>query len=163
MTFASPDIERATLVRAIGIEARNGSIYDSLSQLFQGYEDSVTAIFHEMADEERQHGDELARRYRERYGLVVPPAPEPKEVIEAPDLEDAEAFIFDSMTVEQALEAGLRAEEMARSFYAREVARTSDPGLQKLYRELSEFEETHVQRLKDKMAEKRTRPGSAAR
>lgn len=163
MSLVPTNGERATLLRAISIEARNGSIYDSLAQLFQGYEDSVTAIFREMADEERQHGAELERRYRERYGPVVPQAPEPKEVIEAPDLEDAEAFIFDSMTVEQALEAGLRAEEMARTFYAQEVARTSDPGLQKLYRELSEFEETHVQRLKDKLAEKRNRADSAAR
>jgi rubrerythrin len=163
MSIASPDVERETLLRAIGIEARNGSIYDSLAQLFQGYEDSVTAIFREMADEERQHGNELVRRYRERYGPVVPPTQEPKEVIEAPDLEDAEAFIFDSMTVEQALQAGLRAEEMARSFYAQEVAHTSDSGLQKLYRELSEFEESHVQRLKDKLAEKRNRASSAVR
>lgn len=163
MSIGPRDAERATLLRAIAIEARNGSIYDSLAQLFQGYEDSVTVIFREMADEERQHGAELERRYRERYGAIVPLTQEPHEVIEAPDLEDAEAFIFDSMSVEQALQSGLRAEEMARGFYAREVARASDPGLQKLYRELSEFEETHVQRLKDKLAEKRGRADSAAR
>ncbi len=146
---------RATLLRAIQIEARNGGVYDSLAQLFQGYDESVTAIFHEMAAEERQHGDELEQRYRERFGPVPSSAEEPKEVIEAPDLEDPEALIFDSMTLEQALEAGLRAEEMARQFYRREGTRTSDPGLRKLFGELAEFEEGHVLRLQGKLKERR--------
>ena len=148
------DAVRATLLRAIQIEARNGSIYDSLAQMFQGYDKSVTDIFLEMAAEERRHGAELEGRYRERFGRVPSPAGESQEVIEAPDLEDAEAFIFDSMTIVQALEAGLRAEEAAREFYGQQVQHTPDPALQRLYRELGEFEETHVRRLKEKLAEK---------
>ncbi len=163
MSLTSPEAGLVTLLRAIRIEARNGAIYDSLAQLFQGYDDSVTAIFREMAAEERQHGAQLEDRYRERFGPVPAPTEEPREVIEAPDLEDPEAFIFDSMTVEQALEAGLRAEEAAREFYGREVARTSDPELQKVYRELGEFEETHVRLLKEKLAEKRRAADSASR
>jgi rubrerythrin len=106
-----------------------------------------------MAREERQHGAELERRYGERFG---PPSAgeEPKEVIEAPDLDDPEAMIFDSMNVEQALKLGLRAEEDAREFYRREALRTSDPELQRTYGELGEFEETHVRLLQDKLAEK---------
>ncbi len=163
MNRTPPDLVRATLLRAIQIEARNGGIYDSLAQLFQGYDDSVTDIFREMAAEERQHGAELERSYRGRFGPVPPPAGEPMEVIEAPDLDDPEALIFDSMTVEQALELGLRAEEAAREFYGREVQRTSDPALQKVYRELGEFEETHVRLLKEKLAEKRQARDSASR
>lgn len=75
-------------------------------------------------------------------------------------MEDSEAFIFDSMTIEQALEAGLRAEETAREFYRLEAGRTSDPDLQKVYRELGEFEETHVRLLKGKLGEKRSSPDS---
>ncbi len=155
MSTTPSDTGRATLLRAIQIEARNAGVYDSLAQLFQGYDDSVTAIFCEMAVEERQHGADLEERYRERFGPVTFPAEEPKEVIEAPDLEDPEAMVFDSMTIEQALEAGLLAEEAAREFYQREVARTSDPELQEVYRELAEFEETHVRLLKEKIAERR--------
>jgi rubrerythrin len=146
---------RSTLARAIQIEARNEAVYTSLARLFEGYEDNVSGIFHEMAVEERQHGTELEGRYRERFGAVPAPAGEPAEVIEAPDLEDAEAMIFDSMTVEQALETGLHAEEAARQFYAQEVARTSDPALQAVYRELAEFEEGHVRLLQNKLAERR--------
>lgn len=155
MSSTIPNASRATLLRAIQIEARNGAVYDSLAQLFQGYEDSVTAIFREMATEERQHGAELERRYRERFGPAPPSSEEPKEVIEAPDLDDPEALIFDSMTVVQALELGLRAEETAREFYRREVPHASDPELQRTYRELAEFEETHVRTLQEKLAEKR--------
>jgi rubrerythrin len=163
MSTVPSDASRATLLRAIQIEARNGKVYDSLAQLFEGYEDSVTAIFREMATEERQHGAELEKRYRERFGRVPSPAEEPKEVIEAPDLEDPEALVFDSMTIEQALEAGLRAELMARDFYSRETSRTSDPELREVYRELGEFEETHVRLLNDRLLEKRRAGGSSVR
>jgi rubrerythrin len=155
MSPTLPNAGRATLLRAIQIEARNGAVYDSLAQLFQGYEDSVTGIFLEMAVEERQHGAELERRYRERFGPVPPTSEEPKEVIEAPDLDDPEALIFDSMTIQQALELGLRAERTAREFYRRQAPRASDPELQRTYRELAEFEETHVRVLEEKLAEKR--------
>ena len=154
---------RATLLGAIQIEARNAAIYDSLAQLFQGYDDSVTTLFCEMAAEERRHGAELEERYRQRFGPPPSSAEAPKEAIEAPDLDDPEALIFDSMTIEQALELGLRAEETAREFYRREVSRTADPGLQETYRELAEFEETHVRLLKEKLAEKRRAPSSTSR
>ena len=155
MNTIRSDAERATLLRAIQIEHRNAGVYDSLAQLFQGYDDPVTSIFREMAAEERQHGADLELRYVERFGPVPSPAEVPKEVIEAPDLDDPEAFLFDSMTVEQALEAGLRAEEGAREFYRQEVARTADPDLQTVYHELAEFEQTHVSLLQEKLAEKR--------
>ena len=163
MSTTEPDADRVVLLRAIQIEARNARVYDSLAQLFEGYDDSVTAIFREMAAEERQHGAELEQRYRVRFGPVPSPTGEPKEVIEAPDLDDPEALIFDSMTVEQALEAGLRAEETAQEFYRREITRTSDPELQKAYGELAEFEQSHVRLLKEKLAEKRGASGSVAR
>lgn len=155
MSAKAGEAEHAHLLRAIQIEARNAGVYDSLAELFQGYDDSVTAIFREMAAEERQHGAELEQRYHDRYGPVPTLGKEPNEVIEAPDMEDPEALIFDSMTIEQALELGLKAEKMAREFYQREVGRTTNPALQKLYRELSEFEEDHVRRLEEKLAEKR--------
>lgn len=157
------DAPRAALLRAIQIEARNAAVYESLAQLFEGFEDAVTAIFREMAAEERGHGAELERLYRERFPPVLSPAAEPAEVIEAPDLEDPEALIFDSVTLEQALETGLHAEEAARDFYRRELPRTSDPELQKMYRELAEFEETHVRLLKEKLAQRRAARNDAVR
>ena len=155
MSTSLSDAARTNLLRAIQIEARNGRIYNSLAQLFQGYDVAITGIFREMAAEELQHGAELERHYFERFGPVPSPLGEAKEVIEAPDLDDAEALIFDSMTIEQALQVGLRAEETAREFYRCEMTRTSDPELQAAYRELAEFEEAHVQLLKRKLEESR--------
>jgi rubrerythrin len=157
------DARRAILFRAIQIEARNGGVYDSLAQLFQGYDDSVTALFCEMAAEERQHGAQLEQRYRERFGPVPSSNEEPKEVIEAPDLDDAEALVFDSMTIEQALETGVRTEEAAREFYRREASRTSDPELKTVYQELADFEETHVRLLSEKLLQRHGAGGGAAR
>lgn len=154
---------RATLLRAIQIETRNAGIYDSLAQLFHGYDESVRFLFHEMAAEERQHGEDLEHRYRERFGSMPSPVGEAKEVIEAPDLNDPEALIFDSMTSERALEVGLLAEETAREFYRGEVARTADSELHRLFSELAEFEETHVRLLNKKLAERRHGPGSSGR
>lgn len=162
MSTESAESCRATLLRAIQIESRNAGVYDSLAQLFE-YDESVAAIFRDMAAEERQHGAELEDRYRARYGPVPRSAEETKDVIEAPDLDDPEALIFDSMTIVQALEAGLRAEETAREFYRREVAHVSDREVQTLYRELAEFEETHVRLLTDKLAEKRHGSGAPGR
>ena len=163
MSHDPSDARRAILLRAIQIEARNGGVYDSLAQLFQGYDDSVTALFGEMAAEERRHGAELEQRYRERFGPVPSPKEEPKEVIEAADLDDPEALIFDSMTIEQALQTGLRTEEAAREFYRREASRTSDPELKTVYQELAEFEETHVHLLNEKLLQGHGAGGGAAR
>ncbi len=155
MNARPSDAARSSLLRAIRIESRNSVIYDSLAQLFSGYDESVTAAFSELAEEERLHGAELERRYRDRFGPLPSATEEPKEVIEAPDLEDPEALIFDSMTIDQALQAGLRAEEAAREFYQEEVTRVADPELQTMYRELAEFEEGHVRLLKERLVGKR--------
>jgi rubrerythrin len=154
MTIVPSELVRQTLLRAIQIEHRNGDLYDSLAQIFEGYEEPVRAIFLEMADEERAHGAELKKHYRSRFGSVPLLTGEPKELIETPDLEDAEALVFDSMTPQAALQVGLHAEEAARAFYLKEVSRTSDLELRQLYRELGEFEETHVRVLQQKLAER---------
>ncbi len=163
MTVLPSDSARWALLRAIQIEIHNGALYDSLAEVLEGYENSVTQVFREMADEERKHSTELKAHFRAKFGPVPLLTREPKEVIEAAELYDAEAIIFDSMTPEQALQTGLRAEEDARDFYCKEVLRTSDPELQQAYRELAEFEEGHVRVLQEKLREKRRVASSASR
>ena len=155
MTVRPSDTARDMLLRAIQIEVRNGALYDSLAEIFRGYEPTITETFREMAGEERQHGTELKAYFRAEFGPVPLLTGEPKEVIEAPDLEDPEALIFDSMAIEQALEIGLHAEEAAREFYRLELSHASDPELQRIFRELGEFEERHVQILQEKLAERK--------
>lgn len=161
MSSPAPDV-RQVLLRAIQIEARNGEIYESLASIFQGYDDSVLSLFCEMAAEEREHGAHLQQRYRQLFGAVPSRPGEPTEIIEAVDLEDAETLIFDSMTVGQALATGIRTEQQAREFYRQEALRTTDPALQQMYRELADYEETHVRLLEEKLLE-RMRAKSASR
>ncbi len=163
MTSLPYDSVGLTLLRAIQIEARNGALYDSLASIFDGYEDSVAELFREMAGEEREHGTELESRFSARFGPLPSLTGEPKEVIEAADLDDPEALIFDSMTPDRALEIGLHAEETAREFYRKEALQTSDPGLQQIYRELAEFEEGHVRALMEKLGERMRAADPAAR
>lgn len=152
MNAPSSDRVCATLLQGIQIEIRNAKVYESLATLFDGYDHEVHAIFQEMAEEERQHQADLEQRYQQRYGPVPGDPGETDAVIEAPDLADAEALIFDTMTLEQALEVGLEAETMARAFYRRAAGQAQDQKLRKLYVELGEFEEDHVRRLDEKLA-----------
>ena len=163
MSTALASAERDTLLRAIRIEARNGAIYDALASVFRGFDESITAVFLEMAEEERSHQARLEARHEERFGAISGGSePEgPGEVVERADMEDSEAFLFDSMTAEQALESGLRAELEARHFYEREAGRASDSGLKKVYGELAAFEGEHAARLQAKLTQ--LRDGSASR
>lgn len=150
-----PESVRQTLLRAIQIEARNAGLYNALAKIFEGYNDSVTEIFQEMAEEELRHGAELRERYRARFGPVPRLHLDPLDFVESPDLEDPEALVFDAMSIENAIEVGLRAEEAARKFYLNEIVRSSDAELRKIYLELAEFEASHVRKLQDKLEERR--------
>ena len=155
MTVCLSDCVRWALLRAIQIEYRNSALYDSLADIFQGCEDSVIKVFQEMAAEERKHGTALKSGYRTRFGPVPLLTREPTETVKSTDLADMEAVIFDSMTLEHALLAALRAEESSRDFFRKELLRTSDTELQRIYRELAEFDEVHVRLLQETLAEDR--------
>ena len=58
----------ATLWHLIQREIRNVGDYDSLAQVFEGYDDPVTNIFREIAATKRQHVAKLVHRYNERFG-----------------------------------------------------------------------------------------------
>ena len=79
MSNSSGENVRSTLLRGIQIEARNAKVYDTFAQLFQGYDDSVTAIFREMADEERQHGTDLEQATVRASGRCPCPLKSPRK------------------------------------------------------------------------------------
>ena len=155
MSQSTISSDEQALRDAIQIEVRNAKIYGSFASMFSGYDEDVKRIFLEMAEEEKEHEHVLRKRYEERFPGHGPPGTEgsePTEVIETPELPDSEVFIFDSMDVRQALEAGLRAEKEAREFYRQLILTTTDESLQETYRELNEFEDSHVRTLEDKLA-----------
>ena len=68
MTITPSNAWGATLWHLIQREIRNVGDYDSLAQVFEGYDDSVTTIFREIAATKRQHIARLVRRHKERFG-----------------------------------------------------------------------------------------------
>ena len=152
--FASLSPQEALWV-AVGIEGRNAQIYENFATMFRDFDDQTLAIFTEMAAEERQHGRELAARYRERYGfqeLALRPE-DIREPVEAPLVAEGELFIYEGLSLRQALEVGLRAEREAQNFYHQLAERTADQALRALYQELADTEDDHELRLSNKIRE----------
>lgn len=146
---------REALWVAIGIEERNAQIYENYAKMFSGYDAETVGIFQEMADEERQHKRALEERYRERFGRE-PGTLTPNdiaELVEAPVVRDGELFIYEGLSLSEALEVGLRAEREARDFYRQLVQLSTDSTLVDLYRELAETENDHEVRLLNKIRE----------
>ncbi len=148
---------------AIFIEERNAELYHRFAEMFREFGDSqsleVAGVFWEMAAEERRHSTELQQRYMERHGNASCALTEEdlQEIVEVPRLETSELFDDPDDTAkpamrERALRVALAAEIGARKFYAGLADVTSDLALHKLYRELAEFEDEHVDYLEKKIA-----------
>jgi len=149
-----PSAEQA-MREAIHIEDRNARIYESLASMFESYDAGVRAVFLEMAAEERSHGAVLRERFRECSPAAPRPAAgetDPAAVVEAPELPDSEVFVFDTMDRRAALEVGFRAETDSRDFYRQLIAVTDDERLRRTYEEPSEFEDSHIRALNEKLA-----------
>lgn len=131
---------------AIAVETRNAERYATFAHIFDGYNDPAAALFAEMRDEELTHRAGLERLYASQFGERPCHLDEADvdEVVECVDVEDAESMVFNSMTRRQVLEAALRAEKGARTFYNGLTKTTQDPELLAMYRQLAESEQDHV-------------------
>ena len=103
----------------------------------------ASRFFTFMAGNEARHRDELAVRRAIDFGDA------PRRVtrsmlwdVEAPDYDEARAF----MSARRALETALRCEEKAHAFFVDALAAVRDPVVQALFEELRE-EEVHHQEL----------------
>ncbi|MFQ6097876.1 MAG: hypothetical protein ACE5O2_09135 [Armatimonadota bacterium] len=134
------------LALAVAVEARNAERLATFADMFADYDHDVSALFAEMRDQELQHQQTLAAEYRRRYGHRPCAVDEEDvaEVVEAVDIDDGEAFVFDSLTRRRVLEAILNAEEDARPLYLEARSGTDDEGLRELYGRLAAFEDEHV-------------------
>jgi len=152
--FASLNPQEALWV-AVAIEERNAQIYENFASMFQDYDRETVEIFKEMAAEEWEHWKELESRYRKCYGeqrLELVPG-DIQQPMEAPVVSEGELFIYQGLSMREALEVGLRAEREARDYYRHLAKRTSDEELRKLYQELADTEDDHERRLGNKLRE----------
>jgi len=97
-------------------------------------------FFHRMAQNEARHGGRLAQQRTTRFGDA------PRLVtramlwdVEAPDYDQTRAF----MTVRQAMQAALQAEEKAHAFFVAVLPQAHDPEVRALFTELRDEEILH--------------------
>ena len=134
------------LQAAIAIERRNTELYRNLAGLFQSYDGKLGEIFTSMADEETAHRLELEAYLQQKFPGQRPTGdadPGIDEVVEAPDLDEPEVFIFDNVSVEEAIEMAERAEARACVFYPKMAQQASDAGLRALCQHMAEVEAQH--------------------
>lgn len=169
--FVSLSAQEALHV-AIFIEERNAEIYHQFAEMFAEFREpeslEIASTFWDMANEERQHGTLLQKRYFDRYGTRPCAVTEEdiRNFIEVPRLENGEIFTISKVKVgrsprQMALEVALAAEQSAVRYYARLAEITEDPALRELYREFTEFETDHSEWLDRKVAEARRTSGGA--
>lgn len=140
---------------AVWIEERNAQAYENYAQMFEWYEPDLARAFQEMAVQEREHGRKLSEMYQQKYGDLACDLTDQDiiEMVEAPVLEDGETFIFDRTRPRDALEVGLKAERLAKAFYADLAKKAEDPDQRALYQELADVEVEHEAFLLRKIEE----------
>lgn len=129
---------------AILVEEEAEERYHELAhQMTLHHTPEASRFFTFMAGNEARHRDELAVRRAADYGDA------PRRVtramlwdVEAPDYDEARAF----MSARRALETALRCEEKAHAFFVDALGRVRDPAVRALFEELRD-EEVHHQEL----------------
>ena len=157
---------------AIFIEERNAEIYHQFAEMFAEFHEpeslEIASTFWDMANEERQHGTLLQKRYFDRYGTRPCTVTEEdiRDFIEVPRLENGDIFTISKLKVgrsprQMALEIALAAEQNAVRYYTRLAETTEDAELREVYKEFAEFEVGHSDWLDRKVAEARRTSGGA--
>jgi rubrerythrin len=110
-------------------------------QLGTGYADDAGSVFQSMAENEKKHGDELAQRRRALYGdRPATVSPDDLFDVEAPDVGAAHR----NMSVFNAFQVALHAEQKAFAFYDRALRTVTQPEVRALFEELRDEEAEHV-------------------
>ncbi len=172
--FASLTPQEALHVAAF-IEERNAEIYHQFAELFAEFHDpeslEIASTFRDMANDERQHGTLLQKRYFDRYGTRPCAMTEDdiRDLIEVPRLENGEIFTLSKLKGigrsprEMALEVAIAAEQSAVRYYTRLCELTEDAEPKAFYREFIDFESGHTDWLQKKMADARRTSGGTKR
>lgn len=146
--FASITL-RDALDLAILIEEEARDRYEEFADQMELHRtDEAAAFFRQMASNEEKHRAELAARRRSQFG-DEPSGVGPSMIfdVEAPDYDEARAF----MTVRQALDAALRCEQKAEAFFASVLGHVRDADVRALFVALEKEEKTHQQMVRHEL------------
>ncbi len=135
---------------AILVEDEAQERYNEFAAQMESHHTADAAkFFRFMAHNEAKHGEELSARRKELFG------DEPMSVdrsmlwdVEAPEIDEARAF----MSIQQALEVALAAEVKAFDYFDRAFPEVKDPGVKELFAELRDEEIEHQDLVKQEMA-----------
>jgi rubrerythrin len=109
----------------------------------------AATFFRHMAQNEAKHGTQLSER-RQRLFKAAPRRVTAAMLweVEAPEYDEARAF----MTARQAMETALRAEEKAHGFFVAALPGISDANVKRLFEELRDEEVEHQNLVKKELA-----------
>lgn len=147
------DLSNLTLKNALDLailvedEAQERYV-EFVAQMEAHHTAEAAQFFRFMAHNEAKHGEELTLRRRELFG------DEPAEVdrsmlwdVEAPEFDEARAF----MSIQEALEVALAAEVKAYEYFDMALPQVKDPTVRELFAELREEEIEHQNLVKREM------------
>jgi rubrerythrin len=135
---------------AILVEEEAQERYEEFTHQMETHRTPEAAVFFRfMASNEAKHGRQLAARREELFGDA------PRRVhrgqlfdVEAPDYDEARAF----MAARTAFEVALRCEEKAHEFFVQALPSITDPQVRALFEELREEEVEHQALVKKELA-----------
>lgn len=154
MTTRGIDFSKLTLMDALDlailIEEEAMDRYDEFADQMEIHRTPEAAVFFRfMSGNEARHGEELRLR-RDRLFPGVPRSVSRAMLfdVEAPDYDQARAF----MTPRQAMQSALRSEEKAHDFFLSALPRIQDPEVRALFEELRDEEVEHQDLVKKEIA-----------
>ena len=154
MTLEGVDFGRLSLQDALDlailIEEEAQERYEEFAaQMEVHHTPEAARFFRFMAGNEAKHGEELARRRFQLFGGAT------RQVsrrllfdVEAPDYDEARAF----MTPRAAMEAAWRAETKAHAFFQAALPQVHDSAVRQLFQELRDEEVVHQNLVRMEMA-----------
>lgn len=113
-------------------------------------DDALADLFSRIGELEAEHALRLEKL---TVGMALPKlAPSEYAWLDSgPPLPEARDFIFRMLTLRQALEIAVRAEERAKAFFREMLAASNDAGVRELAIELGRDEESHIAWLQDSL------------
>jgi erythrin-vacuolar iron transport family protein len=148
INFSSISLKDALdLAIMIEDEARDRYL-EFADQMELHHTENAAKFFRFMADNEARHGEELRERRLRLFGdEPVDVEPNTGYEIEAPEYQEAKAF----MSAREAMEVALSAEEKAWAFFDRALGFVKEPDIRLLFEELREEEVEHQELVREEI------------
>lgn len=150
------------LAQAIRIEEINSMKYSLWADRFRPYNKEVSELLDELSEEEKLYKLRLLDIYNKRCKEPIRRVDSSRisREFKEDDLEDDHFFVVDESMGKKLLLRALKTEFDSFVFYKKAKMSTEDPSLLKVYELLADFEEEHVEQLRQNLEEELEDSGS---